>query len=517
MKPLRTLEMTRPVYDAIRREVGTRRAESGGILLGRRSDFAVTEFVFDPHGSTTGAGYDPDTDYLNRRIKELWESRGLELLGFVHSHPPGVTRLSGDWGHNTGDLGYIQAIFDAIPALEYFLAPLVFTLPDTGAFRILPFVASRRNVKNYWRADLSVDGVPVDHDLGRPEPQRPALQPVPTPPEPRPAAPAFNHAAIPATPPAAQAPAEPSRLAPPPCAPAPRMDTSRLMGAVNTYQMRQTHVLCIGLGGANGLVEDLVRSGLGRLTAMDFDRVDASNLCTQGFELGDVGKLKVDALGERVKRINPELHYQGLNQDFLKLNEQQADELVQSADLVLMMTDDFHAQARGNVLALRHQKPALFAMVYEKARAAEVSFTIPGVTPGCHRCAVSPRYRAYLEEGYQNDVRSTGSTVFHTRYLNACIGLLALAILHRQDGYLELGGWFGDHWDRNLLQVRMNPQYGRDHPGALFHQLGAANPRVFAFDSVWQRIEPEAPPTYPACPDCGGGGDLRRVMPSAGC
>ncbi len=486
------LSMTRAVYDAIRRDVGSRPAESGGILLGSRSDFVVTEFVFDPHGSTSRGGYDPDTVYLNRRLKELWQGRGLELLGFVHSHPPGVTRLSGDWGGNIGDLGYMQAIFDAIPALQYFLAPLVFTIPDNGDFRILPYIASRDNVKGYWQAELWVDGVRMGQDSGDTAPVPPRAQ------SPR----TVRRPAVKAAPPVAPDPTPPAAL---------RMDYSRLYGAINPFKMQQSHVLCVGLGGANGLVEDLVRSGLGQLTTIDFDTVDASNLCTQGFELGDVGRHKVDALGQRLRHINPDLRYDGLKQDFLQLDEQQVDELVQGADLVLLMTDNFHAQARGNVLALRHQKPALFAMVYEKARAAEVSFTIPGVTPGCHRCAVSPRYRAYLEEGYQNDVRSTGSTIFHTRYLNACIGLLALAILHRDECYLELGGWFGDRWERNLLQVRMNPEYGRDNPNSLFGQLGSSNPRVFAFDSVWQRIEPEAPPNYPTpCPDCGGSGDLRR-------
>ena len=489
------LEMTRDAYEDIRQQVGGRPAESGGILLGSRKDYKVVRFIFDPSGSRSSGGYDPDVAYLNHQVKAAWEQEGLELLGFVHSHPPGVTRLSGDFGNNTGDLGYLKAIFEAMPSLKHFLVPLAFTVPDTGRFALIPYIAKRGQVEDYRQVALIVDGKSYV-----PAPKRERISWIQLP-----AFGARRRRAIPV--PVPTTPTQPE---------GPPMDPKRLNGAVDVARMGQTHVVCIGVGGANGLVEDLVRSGLGALTVMDFDTVDASNLCTQGFERGDIGLHKVDALGERVRRINPDLRYTGLKQDFLALEDREVDALLGDADLLLMMTDDFHAQARGNKVALRNGTPALFAMVYEKARAAEATFVIPGVTPGCHRCAVSDRYRAYLEEAYENDVESTGSTVFHTRYLNACLGLLALAILHRDSDGLELGGWFPKQWDRNLLQVRMSPRYGVDREGSLFHRLGAENPRVFVFDSVWQRIEPEAPPKYAqACPDCGGVGHLEPAQVSA--
>lgn len=482
-------ELTQAAYDDIRRTIGERPAESGGILLGSRKDYKALRFLFDPSGSRTRGGYDPDVKYINRKIKEAWEEEGLELVGFVHSHPPGVTRLSGDFGNNIGDLGYLKAIFEAIPALEHFLVPLVFTVPDTGRFSMIPYIAKRGEAESYFQAELIVADKTLmpaplaENQTWRPRRlfgplwarRRPRQQP--------------------------SAPPRPHKL--------PVMDPKRLKGAVDVERMAASHVVCIGIGGANGLVEGLVRSGVGRVTAMDFDTVDAANLCTQGFERGEIGKHKVDALGERLSRINPDMRYTGRKQDFLALEDEDVDALLGETNLLLMMTDDFRAQARGNKAALRNGKPALFAMVYDKARAAEVTFIIPGVTPACHRCAVSDRYRAYLEEGYENDVQSTGSTVFHTWYVNACLGLLALAILNRDKDEVELGGWFGETWERNLLQMRMSPRYGVDREGSLFHRLGADNPRVFAFDSVWQRIAPEAPPDYPAaCPDCGGTGTL---------
>lgn len=287
-----------------------------------------------------------------------------------------------------------------------------------------------------------------------------------------------------------------------------RMNPARLNGAVDVSFMASQHIVCIGIGGASGLCENLVRSGLGKLTAVDFDTVDAVNLCTQGFYTDDIGLPKVDALGKRLKNINPDLEYHAVQANFLTMSDSEIEALIAGADLLMMMTDDFHAQAKGNKVALHHQIPALFAIMYEKARCAEITFSIPGVTPGCHRCAVSSRYDAY-KEGYVNNVTATGSTIFHTYYLNSCLGFISLAILHRNVQDTEFSNWFGNNWDRNLIQLRMHPEYGKTY-NSLFERTFRDKPLVVSFDSVWQKVEPEAPPKYAACPDCGGTGDLQK-------
>ena len=70
-------------------------------------------------------------------FREEWNPFGINLLGFVHSHPPGVWRPSG------GDIYYAQDILKAIPDLPYLLLPIVKTKPDTGAFDIFPYAAVR--------------------------------------------------------------------------------------------------------------------------------------------------------------------------------------------------------------------------------------------------------------------------------------------------------------------------------------------------------------------------------------
>lgn len=453
------MTFTESAYNHIKDTIGYLEAEKGGILLGDRDDFVVKKYVFDRNGRTSGGAYDPDISYLNKVVKYEWENNDLAFLGFIHSHPNGVSRLSGEYGAATGDMAYIKTIFEAMPALEKFLAPIIFSEAN-GDFEIFPYVSFRENPEDYQLAELEVV---AENQIEKTVKEVIHTDFVP--------------------------------------------DYSRLEGAIDAQIMQDAHIVCIGIGGANQICESLVRNGLGHLTVVDFDKVDKSNLATQGFYISDIGKSKVKALEGHLRNINPSIDYRGFESDFLKMDAEELKSTMEKADLLLMMTDNFFAQARGNKVALKYNVPSIFAMMYERARCSEISFTIPGVTPGCHRCAVSSRYKAY-EEGFKNDVTSTGSTVFHTQNLNSKIGLLALAILHNDTQDLEFSNWFGSAWDRNFLQVRTHPQYSMDKD-RLFRRTFEGMKGIFNFDTIWQKIEPESFPQYEQpCPDCGGIGDL---------
>lgn len=284
----------------------------------------------------------------------------------------------------------------------------------------------------------------------------------------------------------------------------------KLLGCISPEVMAEAHVFGVGVGGANGIYENLFRVGLGQLTTMDFDHVDASNLVTQGWLQSQIGMLKVEALKENLaaisNRANEEDAVSPIAENFLELSDGELEELAGNASLLMFMCDDFYAQARGNRLALKLQKPAIFAIMYEKARCCEITFMIPGVTPGCHRCATSSRYKAYLEQGFVNDIGSQGSMIFQTHMLNNLIGMISLAILHHETSGLEFSDWFGNYWDRTLVQFRLNPK----HQTGLFPKI-YDRPQSITFEAIWQKVEHECPPKYDACPDCGGYGDLTQA------
>ena len=279
--------------------------------------------------------------------------------------------------------------------------------------------------------------------------------------------------------------------------------------------MQNAHVVCVGIGGANGICENLIRTGLGNITVIEFDKVEQNNLVTQGYYVTDIGKYKVDALKERITNINPRIKFNGVNADFTKLSKSHLQEIIQGKDLLLMMTDDFHAQAFGNRVALKYNVPTIFAMMYEKARCSEITFNIPGITPACHRCATKSRYKAY-ENGFVNNVTSTGSTIFQTEYLNSAIGMLLLAIIHRFTTGFEFSDWFGKSFNRNLVQLRNHPNYSNQQ-NSLFHRIYAGIDKVFNFDSIWQTVNEDGLHNCEEpCPDCGGFGDLglsSKVIP----
>ncbi len=277
---------------------------------------------------------------------------------------------------------------------------------------------------------------------------------------------------------------------------------SKLEGSIDHYLMKNSNIVCIGIGGSNQICESLARSNIGQLTCIDFDIVDESNIITQGYSIKEIGLKKVDALEIKIRAINPEVNYLGIDSNFLDLKEEQLSEIFTGVDLLLMMTDDFNAQAYGNKIAIKYSIPSIFAMMYERARCSEVFFWIPKVTPGCFRCAVGPRYKAYTEMDYKNDVEAKCFTIFHVQYLNSIIGLLSLAIIHRDLHNLEFSNWFGNYWEKNFIQIRMHPNYSMEDEN-LFYNTFKNITSVFNFDTIWQEIEQEKPPKYDYfCPDC---------------
>ncbi len=85
--------------------------------------------------------------------------------------------------------------------------------------------------------------------------------------------------------------------------------TVQLLGEerVRTYQ--ESHVLVVGLGGVGGIAtEMLVRAGIGRLTIVDADIIQPSNINRQIVATHQVlGASKASVLAERLRSINPEL------------------------------------------------------------------------------------------------------------------------------------------------------------------------------------------------------------------
>ena len=84
--------------------------------------------------------------------------------------------------------------------------------------------------------------------------------------------------------------------------------TAAVLGDEGVERLKAARVLVVGIGGVGGYAtEALARAGVGALTLVDMDRVAPSNLNRQIIATeSTVGKLKVDAMMQRVVDINPE-------------------------------------------------------------------------------------------------------------------------------------------------------------------------------------------------------------------
>jgi tRNA A37 threonylcarbamoyladenosine dehydratase len=80
-----------------------------------------------------------------------------------------------------------------------------------------------------------------------------------------------------------------------------------LVGPVALHRLEDAHVAVFGLGGVGSYaVEGLARSGVGRLTLVDFDLVCLTNFNRQLHAVeGTVGRPKAGLMEERVRVINP--------------------------------------------------------------------------------------------------------------------------------------------------------------------------------------------------------------------
>ena len=88
----------------------------------------------------------------------------------------------------------------------------------------------------------------------------------------------------------------------------------RLVGDDVMTRLFNTHVMVIGVGGVGSwAAESLARSGVGRLTLVDFDEICITNANRQLHTLqGLVGQKKAQVMAERLKKINPQSKIEGL-------------------------------------------------------------------------------------------------------------------------------------------------------------------------------------------------------------
>ncbi|NDF14653.1 tRNA threonylcarbamoyladenosine dehydratase, partial [bacterium] len=122
----------------------------------------------------------------------------------------------------------------------------------------------------------------------------------------------------------------------------------RLVGDPAMETLFRSHVMVIGIGGVGSFAaESIARSGVGRITLVDFDEICITNFNRQIHALnGLVGEKKVEVMAERLRKVNPQARVLSIGKFY---NARFADEIFSEAEQVLGTRPDFVIDAIDSV------------------------------------------------------------------------------------------------------------------------------------------------------------------------
>ncbi len=133
-------------------------------------------------------------------------------------------------------------------------------------------------------------------------------------------------------------------------------------GGAGQAKLKASHIVIVGAGGIGcPAITYLAAAGVGRLTVIDHDIVEISNLHRQPlFTDADIGASKAVVAAEAARRINPHVEAVAVPE---RLGESNATALLGGADLILDGCDNFATRLAVNRAAVALHIPLLSAAI----------------------------------------------------------------------------------------------------------------------------------------------------------
>lgn len=480
---------TREVLDRFRKDVGRLPAETGGMLASTGEEGIIDRCYFDRHSRNTPGTFYYDVESMSEKFRE-WKEKGYITNGIYHSHPTGAIRPS---YHDVSSALLHLDFF----RLDYFYLP-IFQPQSQGRYTLYFYVARREKEKlrvgleSVIRAEEEGYGYPPFRSWQREY----SIQDLR----------AYLGSRE-------KAPEQTDQMA----------DFFGKTAKLYPQKVLDKVIVCVGTGGARSFLENCARSGFRNYVLMDADVVSASNVATQGVFVSEIGKKKVEVIRDRILDINPRARVVCVDR-FLddNMSDREFKSCLDSFPgkaskdyLILGCTDNFEAQKRSSLLALKYGIPYLAAMMYKGGAAAELIFVYPGVTESCPRCLLRDRFEKY-ERGFQNDVSSDACPIFATERMNALKGYLALMLLmYREAPGSPFDRMLDEVKDRNFVEIRLTPHLKDSELGiGIFDRvLAGAERYTYMDETLWIPQHPDRPEFgEKPCLLCGGTGDLRSLQ-----
>ena len=128
------------------------------------------------------------------------------------------------------------------------------------------------------------------------------------------------------------------------------------LGKDGQKKLSNSSILIIGVGGLGSAASlYLTVSGIMKLTLVDFDSVDESNLSRQIlFQKQDIGINKAIVAKEKLKAFNEDILIDAIQK---RLDEDELRELIKDSDLIIDATDNLESRLMINQITYEQRKP----------------------------------------------------------------------------------------------------------------------------------------------------------------
>lgn len=191
----------------------------------------------------------------------------------------------------------------------------------------------------------------------------------------------------------------------------------------------------VGSGGAR-VAEEAVRFGVGRIILVDRpgECIEEHNIIRHPLGYSDLGRLKIEALRERLLDINPqcdiEMHSLNIVEDIEAHRK-----LIDKSTQVYICTDNEPSKHMTNEICVELGKPMLFAGVFDGGCGGEIGRVVPN--GACYACMTNYLNRSSAQEEIETfDYTNPNSIHKSTAALN--IDIAQIALIHARVGLMTM-------------------------------------------------------------------------------
>ena len=183
------------------------------------------------------------------------------------------------------------------------------------------------------------------------------------------------------------------------------------IGVIGQKKLLKSSVLIVGAGGLGSPIAIyLTALGIGKIGIIDKDNIEISNLNRQIiFSTNDLKKNKSSTAINKLKKINPDIHFKSFNK---KLTKKNINQIAKNFDLIIDGSDNFRTRFLINDYCLQNKK-ILISGAISKFDGQVYTFNFLKKNSPCLRCFIPKMpYNLDLDNcEYEGTIGSLGGIV----------------------------------------------------------------------------------------------------------